>query len=382
MRRHEPRPSCIDLEPVLSGVLRLLDAELQRQGVDVHVQFAPECRVDADKAQVQQVVLDLVLNAAAAMRSLPRGERRLLVTVDRDAEHSVVVSVRDSGEGIAAGEIDDVFEPFWMKRGHRFGLGLAMCRWVVEAHGGRIWVESNPDRGVTFRFALGAARVDGDATPVDVATTAGAPSAASAGPPQVCVVDRDASARTSVMRLLRASGWAASGYPSIHAFLEIAPLHGVACVLFDPQDGDVEFADLLSRLRAAGSSPQIVVMSADADMAAGIDAMKRGAVDVLPKPVDGPALLLAVRVAIERHRVEHAHAIERGDAQARLARLTDREREVTRHVVRGRLNKQIAADLGIAEQTVKQHRGRVMRKMQAGSLAELVRLCETAGLVA
>ena len=109
--------------------------------------------------------------------------------------------------------------------------------------------------------------------------------------------------------------------------------------------------------------------------------MKLGAVDFLVKPVDGDALVAAVRKALERHAGERKRSLEREACRALVGRLSAREREVLTHVIRGRLNKQIAADLDIAEQTVKQHRGRVMEKIEVRSVAELVRVCEAAGFL-
>jgi len=109
-------------------------------------------------------------------------------------------------------------------------------------------------------------------------------------------------------------------------------------------------------------------------------AMKKGAVDFLLKPVDDEVLLEAVRQAVRRHAAEQARERERARINACLVRLSLREREVMEHVIRGRLNKQIAADLGIAEKTVKVHRGRLMEKMEVGSVAELVHLCESVGI--
>ncbi len=109
--------------------------------------------------------------------------------------------------------------------------------------------------------------------------------------------------------------------------------------------------------------------------------MKLGAVDFLVKPVDGEALIAAVRKALERHAGERKRSLEREACRGLVARLSAREREVLEHVIRGRLNKQIAADLDIAEQTVKQHRGRVMEKMAVRSVPDLVRVCEAAGLL-
>jgi FixJ family two-component response regulator len=153
----------------------------------------------------------------------------------------------------------------------------------------------------------------------------------------------------------------------------------VGCVLLDHQMPGMSGLELQQHLASYGASPPVVFLTGHGDLAAGVHAMKLGAVDFLPKPVDAGVLCETVRKALERHARERASASVREACLARLGRLSAREREVMLHVVRGRLNKQIAADLDIALQTVKQHRSRVMEKMEVGSVADLVRACESAG---
>jgi len=139
---------------------------------------------------------------------------------------------------------------------------------------------------------------------------------------------------------------------------------------------------LRDHLAARHPSLPIIFLTGHGDVPTGVEAMKKGAVDFLLKPVDDQALLQAVQVAVERHHAAQAHARELQAIRERLARLSAREREVMEYVIAGCLNKQIADALGIAEKTVKIHRGHVMQKMEVTSIAELVHLCRTAGIAA
>ena len=378
LRHDDTGRTLIDVAVALRDVLQLLAAELRRQGVAVETELETACRVMADKIQIEQVVLNLILNAATAMQAYPREERRLRVSASRSADGRVVVAVRDAGVGIPPEHRDAVFEPFWTTRREGLGLGLAVCRSIVQAHGGTIAVAPNPGRGVTFRFELPAAANDPaqDGPPVQAA-----PPARAAGP-TVSVVDEDAAVRESLVRLLAAEGWNAVPYTSANEFLGRAPLAQIECVLLDNQMPGMSGIELLERLAGDGVAPPVVFLSGNGDVATSVHAMKLGAVDFLEKPVDHAVLVAVVRKALERQAGERERTREREASRALVARLSAREREVLAHVIRGRLNKQIAADLDIAEQTVKQHRGRVMEKLEVRSVPELVRVCQATGLFA
>ena len=380
LRHDETGRARIDVAAALREVLQLLAAELRRQGVRVETELGTNCWAVADKVQIEQVALNLILNAGAAMQACPRDDRVLHVSVSRTDNGRVAVAVRDAGVGIAAEHRDAVFEPFWTTRREGLGLGLAVCRSIVQAHRGTIAVEANADRGVTFRFGLPAAADDAvaDGPPARAATPVARVAVAG---PTVCVVDDDAAVRGGLVRQLAAEGWNARAYASATEFLERAPLAEVGCILLDNRMPGMSGIELLERLAGGGIAPPVVFLSGNGDVETGVEAMKLGAVDFLVKPVDGDALIAAVRKALERHAGERKRSLEREACRVLVRRLSTREREVLKHVLRGRLNKQIAADLDIAEQTVKQHRGRVMEKVEVRSVAELVRVCEAAGFL-
>jgi FixJ family two-component response regulator len=185
--------------------------------------------------------------------------------------------------------------------------------------------------------------------------------------PVIHVIDDDESVRTAIARLLQAHGYEVRTHASAGEFLLAPPPARPACIVLDlqmPGPGGLE-------LQQAVSLP-IVFLTGRGDVASSVRAMKAGAVDFLTKPVEPAALLNAVQAALERERGARAQR----DADALYSTLSPREREVFGQVVAGKPNKQIAAALGITERTVKMHRAQVMAKMQAGSLAELVRAAQ------
>ncbi|KVZ78711.1 LuxR family transcriptional regulator [Burkholderia ubonensis] len=196
----------------------------------------------------------------------------------------------------------------------------------------------------------------------------------------VFVVDDDASVCRSLTRLARSAGYRAESFESAREFLAGADLTCCpACLLLDLELPDVNGLELQRELNAV---LPIVFVTGHGDIGTTVDAMKAGATDFLPKPVVDTVLLAAVARALERSTQMSAYRRELESIHARVDRLTPREREVMALVVSGRLNKQVADDLGIAEKTIKIHRARVMEKMEAASLADLVRLADKVGISA
>lgn len=189
------------------------------------------------------------------------------------------------------------------------------------------------------------------------------------GDVKVFVVDDDASVRKSLARLIAVAGWKVETLASADEFLERAPHDRPACLVLDVRLPGLNGLELQERLARDDGDIPIVFITGHGDIPMGVRAMKAGAVDFLPKPFEDEALLEAIGRAIERDR-------QIRPIRARLESLTPREREVFALVVRGMLNKQVAGHLRITEKTVKVHRARVMEKMRADSLAELVRLAQ------
>jgi FixJ family two-component response regulator len=198
--------------------------------------------------------------------------------------------------------------------------------------------------------------------------------------PIVFVVDDYAPGRRSISRLLRAAGFVVAAFASAQDFLAQYDPGVWGCLVLDVAMPAVTGLELQSILAEKGSLLPIIFLTAHGDIPKSVQAMKHGASDFLTKPVNDEDLLVAIRVAIEKNRALRRDEAELSEIRARLATLTPREREVLEYVVAGKLNKQIADDLGTVEQTVKVHRARVMQKMKVHSVAELVRLTQRCGI--
>jgi FixJ family two-component response regulator len=200
---------------------------------------------------------------------------------------------------------------------------------------------------------------------------------ASVETPHVLIVDDDEEVRTALQELMLSVGLDATSFASTRELLDANLPRRPGCIILDVRMPGSSGLDLQSQLTAKGDAPPIIFLTGHGDIPMSVMAMKAGAVDFLTKPVRDQTLLDAVDAAIKRDISRRGEAqIVKANAE-RLATLTPREREVFREVARGRLNKQIAFDLGISEVTVKLHRGNVMRKMQAASVGELIRAWES-----
>ena len=198
--------------------------------------------------------------------------------------------------------------------------------------------------------------------------------------PTVFVIDDDPSVRRALQRLMRSAGHRVEAFGSAREFLQRGHHNGPGCLVLDVRMPGLTGLDLQAALAAAGYTMPIIFITGHGDVPTSVRAMKAGAVDFLTKPFKDQELLNAVGNALARDRAARRDRTEVEAIHARLTKLTPREREVLCLVVTGMLNKEIAYDLGITERTVKVHRGRVMEKMRAGSLAELVRLAERVGI--
>jgi FixJ family two-component response regulator len=195
---------------------------------------------------------------------------------------------------------------------------------------------------------------------------------------RVFVIDDEPLVRSSLKFLFESAGLEVETFPSAMSFLQRPVPEGPLCLVLDLNLPDLDGLEVQRRLAQAGRSIPIVFLSGQADVPSTAKAMRDGAVDFLVKPVDDSLLLEAVTRALTRAAEARQRRGERDESAARLARLTTRERQVAEIVARGLLNKQIASELGISEETVKVHRGHAMRKLEVDSVASLVRLLDRA----
>jgi FixJ family two-component response regulator len=194
--------------------------------------------------------------------------------------------------------------------------------------------------------------------------------------PIVFVVDDDISVRESLELLIHTEGWRPETFASAQEFLDRPRIFAPSCLVLDVSLPGLNGLELQKRVAVERSDMPIIFITGHGDVAMTVQAMKAGAVEFLTKPFGDSALLSAIRQSLERSRAALAHEAEMQVLRACYASLTQREQEVMALVVCGLLNKQVGGELGISEITVKAHRGQVMRKMKADSLADLVKIAE------
>lgn len=191
-------------------------------------------------------------------------------------------------------------------------------------------------------------------------------------PEMVAIIDDDASIRSSLTWLLEAVDIPARSYDSAEAFLADLDPVSVGVLILDVRMPGMSGMQLLEQLVAQQSTLQIIILTGHGDVPMAVRAMSHGAFYFVQKPVNGPQLVEKVREAMRKSRIAYSQKIRTDETQARLERLTPREREVMKLIVSGCANKVIAAELGVVERTVEVHRHRVMEKMEAASVADLV----------
>ena len=161
VKKAPPRNDRFDINDAINELIALTRGEVSENGVTVRIRFAKGLSpVQGDRVQLQQVILNLILNAVEAMRSVDDAPRELSIGTERERSDEILVAVRDSGPGIDPEHLERVFESFYTTKPNGMGLGLSICRSIVDAHGGRLWADANKPGGAVFQFTLPAANKD------------------------------------------------------------------------------------------------------------------------------------------------------------------------------------------------------------------------------
>lgn len=359
-----------ELDEFIDETLGLLEHDLERSGTTVNVEKETTPPVKAVRIELQQVLINLLTNAIQAMDEAGIGNRTITVRKESQDADTIRVIVRDNGPGIAAEIKEKLFSPFFTTKATGMGMGLSICRTTLEARGGRLDGDNHPLGGAVLPFPCQSARRL--SMPEARKISKEPPS------PVVFIVDDDISMREALTDLFRSMKFDAEAFESTAAFLESQSRPAWLSAAGRAPSG-ISGLDFQMQMDRIGNRMPIIFMTGFGDIPMSVRAMKAGAVDFLTKPFKEQDILDAVATAMERdasRRLENAQ----NEAVASLAeQLTPREREVMGAVVRGLMNKQIAYELGISEVTVKLHRGNVMRKMEARSVADLVRKAELLG---
>ena len=346
-----------------AGALGLAGA--REQGVQLRFNLDPEHDlVLVDRVQIQQVLVNLFRNALEAMAHSP--QRELIASNAKVADDMIEVAVFDTGPGFHDDVMPNLFQTFYTTKETGMGVGLSISRSIVEAHGGRMWAETNRSGGATFRFTLPAASNE---------------SVTMVHRGKVYVIDddeRDARlarlpARVPPISTSRCSNRASS-------FLDALSTIDFGCVVSDVRMPGIDGIELLKRLKAGGSLFPVVIMTGHGDVPLAVEAMKLGAMDFLEKPFEDDRLIGMIETALRRAEPGVKGEAVTLEIQTRIASLSPRERQVMDGLIAGLSNKLIAREYDISPRTIEVYRANVMTKMQAASLSELVRLAMRGGV--
>lgn len=352
----------VDLNEVVRELPKLLHTDSLLKDLSITMELNRSLpRVKGDRIQLQQVLLNLILNSADAMVHTAPGDRKLIIRTEKPEDRAVKLTVRDFGVGIVEEKVQRLFEPFYTTKPGGLGMGLSISRSIIEAHGGVMGALNHPEGGGLLLFS--ASRV--------FRRPGVNPSA-----PVVYVVDDDLSVRRSLARLIQSAGFPVETFPCGEEFLKRLPPERPSCLVLDIRMPGLSGLQLQEKLAAEGRLLPIIFITGHGTIPMSVKAMKGGALEFLQKPFNDRDLLDAIRNAITYARETLFRKQEMRILRQRFAGMTRRERDVFSLVVIGKLNKEIAHELGVTEKTVKFHRAHVMQKMGAPSLADLVRFAE------
>ncbi|MCH9006167.1 MAG: response regulator [Proteobacteria bacterium] len=374
--RRKYHTEIVDINMLIVETETLLRSQLIMSQLHVDLELDPTLpTVSCDPIQLQQVFLNLLTNAIDATAKRDPLDRRVLIRTSHPKSNAVEISIKDSGTGFKNEPYLNLLKPFFTTKEKGIGMGLAVSKSILQNVGGRLWAKNNRGPGATFYITLPM-----PAKPVAIAAARKTQEleADVLHEGTVFIVDDDVSIRKSLGRLIRSSGYAVESYASAEEFQQSEEYVGVGCILVDLHMPGASGLELQKDIKNRRCSLPLIFITGGGDTASSVRAMKEGASDFLSKPIDEKKLLDAVALATKNSRVARKQEMQHMVAQEKVGKLTPREIEVMDLVVQGLRNKQIAGTLAISEKTVKVHRGHVMQKVGARTVADLVHVAEAA----
>ncbi len=374
--RRKYHTEIVDINMLIVETETLLRSQLIMSQLHVDLELDPALpTVSCDPIQLQQVFLNILTNAIDATAKRDPLDRRVLIRTNHPKSNTVEISIKDSGTGFKNEPYLNLLKPFFTTKEKGIGMGLAVSKSILQNVGGRLWAKNNRGPGATFYITLPM-----PAKPVAVAAARKThelePDVLHEG--TVFIVDDDVSIRKSLGRLIRSAGYEVESYASAEEFQQCEEYVGVGCILVDLHMPGASGLELQNDIKNRRCNLPMIFITGGGDTESGVRAMKEGASDFLSKPIDEKKLLDAVALATKNCRVAREQEMQHMVAQEKVGKLTPRETEIMDLVVQGMRNKQIAGTLGISEKTVKVHRGHVMQKVEARTVADLVHVAEAA----
>ncbi len=371
--RQEGRRESCTINDVVNDTVSFMRWDLENLAVTTELHLADDVpSMTCDRSQIEQVIVNIMRNSAEAMDEAQSPHRHITIStrnLQDQAQGGVEVTIQDTGPGVPAKTANLLFAPFQTTKTNGLGMGLWIARSIVEAHGGRLWPELQEGPGATFHFTLRQRNGGGHDLTMNVTDTA-----------TIFVVDDDPAVRSSLTKALTARGYRVEAYGSATSFLQGGLPDRPGCLVLDVLMPEVSGLELQDMLQQHGVHLPIIFVTGHGDIPMTVRALKHGAVDFLEKPYSIDVLLARIEEALAtdtaaRRTEQHAQRVRR-----RLERLTEREREVFDQLTSENnvSNKDVARTLGISHRTVEVHRARIMRKLGAGSLADLVQMAAVA----
>jgi PAS domain S-box-containing protein len=385
VKRSEPQRQQAQAADIVEDAVDLASIELRRRNVQLHVYVAQRLpALSVDPILIEQVLLNLLKNAAEAIdgAKLPPSRRHIeLRVVPRhmpDQGGTIEFAVQDAGPGLPEEVISRMFEAFFSTKTDGLGIGLGLCRSIVESHHGRLRAENLYNGRAHFGLPFRVHDPRGFAPhrqPLPERhhlrhhTMSLIPKKGN-----VFVVDDDEAVRDSLQWLLEGKDYRVKCFDSAESFLARFDPREVACLICDIRMDGMSGLELQDKLIERKSPLPMAFITGHGDVPMAVQTMKKGATDFIEKPFKEDSLVALVEKMLDQARSSFASHQEAASRDALLSRLTTREAQVLERIVAGRLNKQIADDLGISIKTVEAHRANIMEKLNANTVADLLKI--------